>query len=305
MESREYALLNPSRLMPSHARGSNDRAWLVAAVILVVVAFGLLYRDVVYWLVDDWEMNGDFSHGYLIVPLSLWLAWERRDALRQQAANPSASGLALIAGSLLLLAAGTLGVETFLARVSLVGMVAGVIVFVLGWAHLRLLAFPVGILLLMIPIPSIIFNRITLQLQFIASALGERMLLLAQVPVLREGNVIQLPEMSLQVAEACSGIRSLMSLITMAVLYGYYSERGTWTRVALVLGAVPIAIVMNGLRIAGTGIAARTYGVAAAEGFSHTFSGWLVFVGSLGLLVLAHASLRGAQKFVLSTGARA
>lgn len=292
--------------MDERARVPVGQAWLIASVFLVIAAFGLLYRDVVYWLVDDWEMSGDFSHGYLIAPLSLWMAWERRDALRALPMRPSWHGLAIMGASLVLLAAGTLGVETFLARVSLVGMVAGVIVFVLGWGHLRMLAFPVGVLLLMIPIPSIIFNRVTLHLQMVASALGERMLLLAQVPVLREGNVIQLPEMSLQVAEACSGIRSLMSLVTLAVLYGYYTERGTWLRVALVAGAVPIAILMNGLRIAGTGIAARVYGVAAAEGFSHSFSGWLIFVGSLGLLVLAHGSLRSVRRWLVSAeGARA
>jgi exosortase len=278
--------------MLPEVRPNPQRLWLTAGVLTLVVAFAVLYRDVVYWLVDDWEMNGDFSHGYLIVPLALWFTWERRAALRAEPVRPATSGLLIIAGSLVLLAAGTLGAETFLARISIVGTVAGAIVFLLGWRHLRLLAFPVGLLLLMIPIPSIIFNRVTLQLQFFASSLGERMLLLAQVPVLREGNVIELPEMSLQVAEACSGIRSLMSLITLAVLYGYYSERTTWGRVILVLGAAPIAIVANGFRIAGTGIAARSYGVAAAEGFSHTFSGWLVFVCSLGLLVLVHASLR-------------
>ncbi len=275
------------------ARRPANRLLIWGGIVLAVCSFALLYRDVVYWMVDDWEMRGDFSHGYLIVPLALWLAWERRDALRATPLSPSVSGMIVIVASLFLLAAGTLGVETFLARLSIVGVIAGAVVFVLGWAHLRLLAFPIGMLLLMIPIPSIIFNRITLQLQFLASTLGERMLLAAQVPVLREGNVIQLPEMSLQVAEACSGIRSLMSLITIAVLYGYYSERIAWRRAVLVLSAVPIAIVMNGLRIAGTGIAARSYGVAAAEGFSHAFSGWLIFVASLGLLVGAHESLRG------------
>ena len=258
------------------------------ALVLLLISLAWIYWDVFVWLVDDWDMNGDYSHGWAIVPLSLYLAWERRTALRSTPAAPSTWGLLIIAGSFLLLTMGTLGAETFLARLSLVVLATGAIVFLLGWAHLRLLAFPVAFLLLMIPIPSVIANRVTIPLQFVASRFGESMLSAGGVPVLREGNVISLPAVTLYVAEACSGIRSLMSLFTLGVLYGYFTEQRAWIRVALCIATVPIAIVTNALRVSGTGYAAHWYGARAAEGFFHTFSGWIVFLAAMVLLTVFH-----------------
>src|SRR5207237_6491746 len=139
----------------------------------------------------------------------------------------------------------------------------------LGWRHVRALAFPLSFLLLMIPIPAIIFNQIAFPLQLLASQFGESAMSLANVPVLREGNVIVLANTTLEVAEACSGIRSLVSLLTLAIVYGYFSDRRAGVRVAIALSAVPVAILANGLRVAGTGIAAHFYGAAAAAGFFH------------------------------------
>jgi exosortase len=138
--------------------------------------------------------------------------------------------------------------------------------------------FPLAFLLLMIPIPAIIFNQIAFPLQLLASRFGEVVLTIAGVPVLREGNVITLSNTTLEVAEACSGIRSLISLLTLAIVYGYAIDRRNWARVALALASIPVAIVANGVRVAGTGIAAHFVGPEAAQGFFHEFSGWLVFV---------------------------
>ena len=157
--------------------------------------------------------------------------------------------------------------------------------FLAGWRWLQLTAFPLSFLLLMVPLPSIIFNQITFPLQGIASRAGEAVIATAGVPVLREGNILHVPGRSLEVAEACSGIRSLMSLVMLAVVLGYFTERGTGARVAIALSAVPIAIVANAARVAGTGLAAYWVSPAAAEGFFHGFSGWMVFVVALaGLL---------------------
>jgi exosortase len=142
---------------------------------------------------------------------------------------------------------------------------------------LKVLLFPLGILLLMIPIPAIIFNQIVFPLQLVASRVGEASLSAAGVPVLREGNVIILANTSLEVAEACSGIRSLVSLLTLGIVYGYFVDRRPGVRTAIALSSIPVAILANGLRVAGTGFAAHFFGPAAAEGFFHTFSGWLVF----------------------------
>jgi exosortase len=140
----------------------------------------------------------------------------------------------------------------------------------------------------MIPIPAIVFNQIAFPLQLFASRVGEMALTLAGVPVLREGNVMTLANTSLEVAEACSGIRSLVSLLTLAIVYGYFLERRAWLRVVLVCAAIPIAIAANGVRVAGTGLAAHFVGPSAATGFFHAFSGWLVFVVALALLVVVH-----------------
>ena len=172
----------------------------------------------------------------------------------------------------------------FLSRLSLIPVLAGLVVLFLGWRFLRAVAFPWLFLLLMIPVPAILFNQITFPLQLLASRIASTLLPLAGVPVLREGNVIRLPEMALEVAEACSGIRSLMSLVTLAVMYGYLLERRWLVRWVLALAAVPIAVAANSLRIVGTGLLVQYWDPDKAEGFFHIFSGWMIFVVSLLLL---------------------
>jgi exosortase len=251
---------------------------LGGAVASLLIAFGWVYRDVVPKLVSDWANDDNYSHGFLIVPIALYLAWERRQRVSSLPSQPSIFGLVIVLGSLATLIAGILGAELFLTRVSIVGLIGGTVLFVLGWQHLRALAFPIAFLLLMIPIPAIIFNQIAFPLQLIASQFGEAALNAADIPVLREGNVIILANTTLEVAEACSGIRSLVSLLTLGIVYGYFTDPRGWLRTMIALSTVPIAIVANGMRVAGTGIAAHYYGPEAATGFFHTFSGWLVFV---------------------------
>jgi exosortase len=256
--------------------------WVAAAALAVSATF--LYWDVGAKLIYDWGHDDNYSHGFLIVPLALYLAWERRDRLQHAVRRPSLLGLVLIVGSIAALVAGILGAELFVSRISIVGLVAGAVLFIWGWNHIRVLAFPIGVLLLMIPIPAIIFNQIAFPLQLLASRFGEAALQAWNVPVLREGNVIVLANTTLEVAEACSGIRSLISLLTLAIVYGYFADSRVSVRLLLAIATVPIAIATNGLRVAGTGIAAHYYGAKAAEGFFHTFSGWLMFVIAFAML---------------------
>ena len=165
-----------------------------------------------------------------------------------------------------LLLAGILGSELFLTRISILGTIAGITLFLFGWNHLRILLLPIAFLLLMIPIPAIIFNQIAFPLQLLASRFGEMALMASQIPVLREGNVIHLANTSLEVAEACSGIRSLISLLTLGIVYGYFTDSRMWVRIALAVGTIPIAIAANGIRVAGTGIAAHFYGAGGGAG---------------------------------------
>jgi exosortase A len=259
---------------------------LAGATALLVVAFLILYRTVIFWLVDDWDIDGNYSHGYLVLPIALYLVWERRRELRALTPSPDRWGLAALLASMALLAIGTVAAETSLARLSLVGSIAASIWFILGRRFVRVLAFPLVFLLFMVPIPDLIFNQIAFPLQLVASEFGEHTLSAIGIPVVREGNLIVLAHMSLDVAEACSGIRSLITLFTIAVLYGYFAVKAPAVRILLVLATVPIAIVANGLRVAATGVAAQFYGTEAAEGFFHSVSGWLVFVAA-GIALLA------------------
>jgi exosortase len=250
----------------------------LSAVALLLFGLAIVYWHVVQRLMEDWIVDGNYSHGWLIVPLAGYFAWERRERLAAAPVRPSWFGLVVLVGSILVLLAGLYGSELFLTRISLLGTVAGIVLYLYGWTHLRILAFPIAFLLLMIPLPAIVFNKIAFPLQLFASRVGESTISAAGIPVLREGNVLVLANTHLEVAEACSGIRSLVSLVTLGLVYGYFSDRRFWVRAVIVASTVPIAILANGARVAGTGIAAHYFGPAAAEGFFHEFSGWALFV---------------------------
>jgi exosortase len=250
----------------------------VAAGALLTLGLFVLYWQVFRRLIDAWVVDGNYSHGFLIIPIAAYLVWERRARLQALAVRPSSFGLLIFGGGVVLLLAGVLGSELFLTRLSLIATLTGMVLFLFGWAHVRILAFPLAFLLLMIPLPAIIFNQIAFPLQLLASRLGEFAIASANIPVLREGNVLVLANTSLEVAEACSGIRSLISLITLGIVYGYFTDSRGWVRTSIVLSTIPVAIVANGARVAGTGMLAHWWGPEAAEGFFHEFSGWVVFI---------------------------
>jgi exosortase len=256
----------------------------LAAGGLLAIGFLAVYWPTLSKLAADWSTDDNYSHGFFIAPIALFFVWERRATLAALPLRPHWLGLVGIVGSLGLLVAGLLGAELFLSRVSIVTLIASTIVFAAGWRHLGALALPVSFLLLMIPIPAILFNQIAFPLQLLASQVGEITLRGFDIPVLREGNVMILANTSLEVAEACSGIRSLMSLLTLGVVYGYFTDPRGGIRAAIVLATVPIAVVTNAFRVAGTGVAAHYYGPGVADGFFHTFSGWMVFVAAFALL---------------------
>lgn len=194
--------------------------------------------------------------------------------------------------ALAVLVVGVLGAELFLSRISLLLLIAGLVVFFRGWEFFRAVLFPWAFLILMVPLPAIIFNRITFPLQVLTSKVAATVLPWFGVPVFREGNVINLPAMPLEVAEACSGIRSLLSLLTLSIIYGQMMETRRWVRLMLALAAAPIAVAANSFRIVGTGLLVQYWDPDKAEGFFHTFSGWLIFLASLTMLFALHQLLR-------------
>jgi exosortase len=272
--------------------GSLRNLQFASGVVLILVLTLLVYGSVLAKLVTDWWEIPDFSHGFLVPLFSAYLIWAKRETLQKTKIAPSWSGVAVIALGLVVLMLGVYGAELFLSRVSLVIVLAGLVLCFGGASLLKELRFALLVLLLAIPIPSIIFNQITLPLQMLASKLASALLPLFGVPVLREGNVIELPAMKLEVAEACSGIRSLMSLFTLSVFYGYFLEKTFLRRAVLALASIPIAIAANAVRILGTGLCVQYWDPDKALGFFHEFSGWVMFLVSLGCLFFVHRIMR-------------
>jgi exosortase len=254
------------------------RVWgplLIAALIMVV------YLRVLSKLVVDWWQIPDFSHSFLVPPFAAYAAWRNRKSILQTETKPTWSGILLFILGLVVLLLGVYGSELFLSQVSLLIVLAGLILGFGGWKLLTETRFPLLVLLLAIPIPAIVFIQITFPLQILASKLASALLPLFGVPILREGNIIQLPAMTLEVAEACSGIRSLMSLLTFSIMFGYFMERSTLCRVLLAFASAPIAIAANAVRLLGTGLCVQYWDPEKAMGFFHEFSGWVMFVVSL------------------------
>jgi exosortase len=268
--------------------GTAISSWFTVQLLVVLIpilAIGWVYGSTVASLVRQWTTDDDYSHGFFVVPLAVFFAWERRHRIRALPLRPTSAGALVLCASLFCFVAGQFGSELFLSRVSLIGVLAGLVLWLGGWQYLGALAFPLGFLLLMVPLPEIIFSRITFPLQMLASRLGEAAIAASGIPVLREGNILQLPGRALEVVEACSGIRSLMTLVMLGIVLGYFSERRTSVRVMLAIAAIPIAVFANAIRVAGTGLISYWVSPAAADGFFHSFSGWIVFVVALiGLL---------------------
>lgn len=267
--------------------------------LTVAAALLWLYGSTLFGLAGDWWRDENYSHGFLVPFIGGYAIWQNRCRLRETPARPVVwLGGAALLFAVALLFAGTLGAELFVARVSFVAALAGLTLYFGGWAWLMMLAFPIGVFLLAIPIPEIIFNQIAFPLQLLASDYAARAINAVGIPALREGNVIELAQMKLQVVEACSGIRSLMSLTTLAVTYAAFAESRWWRRILLVIAVIPIAIISNAARVAGTGVMAYYRGPEAAEGFQHAFSGWIVFVVALVMLMLVARLLGFASRFL-------
>ncbi|HXM47487.1 MAG TPA: exosortase [Pyrinomonadaceae bacterium] len=290
---------------------------LAIAVALVFVYFTVLMK-----LGSDWWNDENYSHGLLIPFIVGYILWQERASFSKTPTSPGALWGAIGVGmSLLLLWAGVAGAELFVQRLSLILMVTSVVIYFWGFRLLRLVAVPLSLLILSIPIPQIIFNRIAFPLQLFASRCAVGAMSFFNIPVLRQGNIIELMPLGasepkrLAVVEACSGIRSLITLVTLAVVYAYFTkpkgdrneEPGPgkertgrpraqhkvfgflksftfWRSLILVVAAVPIAILTNALRVSGTGVLAHYYGTRVADGFFHTYSGWVIYIAAAVLL---------------------
>lgn len=268
--------------------------------LAITSAILFAYATVLVKLSHDWWTDENYSHGLLIPFIIGYIVWSLRDQFKAERVRPTAivGGIAIVF-ALFALWAGVAGAELFTQRLSLVLILAGTVVYFWGSHFLRLLFVPFFLLLLAIPIPAIVFNKIAFPLQLFASRCAVWSMSVLGIPVLRQGNIIELKPLNsfetkkLEVVEACSGIRSLMTLVTLAVVFAYFTyptdgegevqtplwkRYGFWRSLILVLSAVPIAILTNAFRVSGTGVLAHYYGTKIADGFFHTFSGWAIYI---------------------------
>ncbi len=243
-------------------------------------------RLVLQWVGPHSDPN--FQHGIFVPVFALFVVWQDRKQLAAIAPAPSWIGLPLIVPSMVALVLGVLGAEIFSQRVSLLILLAGLIILFEGWKFFRAVLFPWAFLFLMVPIPSLILSPVTFPLQLLASKLASGMLEMVGVPVLLQGNMITLARMQLDVAEPCSGIRSLLTLLTLAIIYGYLLETRMWVRVVLACSAVPIAVLANCFRIFVQGLLVHSGHESLAEGISHELWGLLVFATALVMLFALH-----------------
>jgi exosortase len=258
----------------------------MAAGAAVGAAIGWLYGGLLIGLGREWASSPDASYGVVLAMVAAAVAWRRR-ALFARACDPSArplpGALVLLAGLSLYLV-GQFGADLFVSRLSLILVVTGALWFLAGPIALRVVSAPLLFLLMAVPLPALVVNAITLPLQLVASSVAETMLRGIGMPVFRDGNVLELPSTALEVAEACSGLRSIVSLAAIGCLLAWI-DTSLPRRLAIVASSVPVAIAMNGLRIAATAIACEAWGPRAASGSWHTFSGWITFVASVTVLV--------------------
>ena len=247
----------------------------------------LCYAPILYRMAEQWATDENMSHGFFVPVVAGFIAWQRRDELLAAVREPNGWGLFLVVFAALEALAATLGAELFTARLAFVIALVGVLLYLGGTKWLRILAFPLLLLLFMIPIPAIIYAVLTLKLQMLASKLGEVLITAMGIPVLRAGNTLQLPSQTLDIAEACSGIRSLMSLAFLSLLYAYFMDKRVWMRWALLAATIPIAIGANGVRVAVTGLLSEI-NTKFAEGAYHETEGYIVFIVAMVALVLTH-----------------
>jgi exosortase len=276
--------LPPSKLSDAPAV-KKELPWAAIAwfsILLIVAYFPILKH-----LVEQWYFDPDVGHGFFVPLIFGYIAWGRREKLMALGWKPEWWGIALMGWGFLQAYIGLLGAELFLQRSAFLISLVGLLLVLGGRTLVRELAFPLMLLPFMIPIPAVIYNQITFPLQLFASWVAEILLGAIGIPVLREGNVLVLASQTLSVAEACSGIRSLLSLTFLSLVYAYFFDRKVWMRWALFIGVIPIAIIANAGRVTITGILSEQ-NTALAQGVFHEMEGFVIFAIAFAMIFVLH-----------------
>ncbi len=259
--------------------------WLAAGCVAATVVVFVVFYDNLARLWSIWLGNENYGHGIFLPFIALYLAWEKRSGLQECDGQGTWFGFVVILAGMLLFLIGQLATLFVVQQLALWVVIAGLVVAALGFRGGKLLAFPLGLLLMTIPLPQFLFQGLSGHLRSISSTLGVTCLQVVGITAFQDGNVIDLGPIQLQVVEACSGLRFLFPLMTLALLCAYFLRDRFWKRIVLFLSSIPIAIFLNGFRIGMIGILVEWLGKGAAEGFIHMFEGWIVFLAGVGLLV--------------------
>lgn len=263
----------------------------IISFFALAVLFLLAYAPVFPELYDAWMTNSDDSHGALVPLIAAYLVWQRRERLVQAPVETSLWGAALLAGSLLIYLVAQAGSVAVAARLTMVASLIGLVLFNLGKRVFALLAFPLCFLVFMVPVPISFYSLAAFPLQLFASKVSAGVISAMQIPVLREGNMLYFAQTQLEVAEACSGLRSMTAFIMLSCLFSYIMKPNWPKRMVMVAAAVPLALFANIVRVTGTGVLAHFIGGKAAQGFLHEFSGMAVFAFGFVLLFIVYRLL--------------
>jgi exosortase len=255
-------------------------------IFILTAVFLFVYQKAILKLISDWSTDPNFSHGFLIPFVALYMIWYKKNELAEISLKPSLTGIIVIIGGMLIHMAGNLGSELFLMRFSMIITLSGIIIYFCGFEIFKKLLVPIAYLIMMIPIPSILWNQVAFPLQLFAAQISAKAINLLNIPVFREGNILHLANTSLEVVDACSGIRSLTSLLALTGAFSFLAPLSTFKKWILFLSAVPIAVAVNVIRLTITGAMAAWIGPETAHGFLHDMSGLIIFGAALILVYL-------------------
>ncbi len=268
---------------------------------IILVSFLLLFHQTILGLIDTWSTNDNYSHGFLIPLITGYMIWQKKEALRQIPLKPSNLGLLFLFGGLFLHMVGSLGAELFTMRFAVIMTIWGLLVYLLGTRLSLAMFIPIAYLIFMIPIPAIIWNKIAFPLQLMAAEFAAIVVNAIGVPILREGNVLYLSNTTLEVVDACSGLRSLTSLLALSGAFSFIVALAKPLKGVLFLSAIPIAIIVNIIRLTVTALLAQWIGPETAQGFLHDMSGLLIFVVAFILLFMVYFALSKIESRVLAS----
>ena len=263
----------------------------IIQLIFLLLSFIFLFGQTVLKLANDWMLNDNYSHGILVPFITVYMIWQKKDELKKLPKKTNYNGLIVLFFGLLLFFIGNIGAELFITRTAIIITVAGICLLYLGWRVTAVIAMPLVYLMLMIPLPAVIWNKIAFPMQLFATELTTAIVHKIGIPLLREGNILYLPNMTFEVVDACSGLRSLTSLIALSGAFAYISKLNTINKWILFFTAIPIAIILNIFRLVSTTLMAEYISPRMAEGFLHDFSGYIVFIFALILIYALYSIL--------------